>query len=118
MASLLRKIPATKVQQISKVSRMVLSPISSLVPKSAPTLMAATFGVSPVLAIAISRNLITGARPGWALHLDKSHVVDHSLWNVCHVGGNLAVNENYFMNMDTDAHRYKIYGIHISFGKS
>ena len=52
--------------------------------------------VSPGMAFAIWRNQIMGVWPGWDLHLDKSRVVDHSLWSVCHVRENSAVNDNYY----------------------
>ena len=67
---------ATKVQEISKVSTMVLSPISAPVPKSVSTLKAATFGLSQIVANAISSLQIVDGRTGEGSHLGKSRVLD------------------------------------------
>ena len=82
VVTLLRKILATKVQPISRVSTMVPSPISAPVPKSVLTLRGATFGLSPIVANAISSVQIMGGRTGEASHLDKSRVVDQSPTNI------------------------------------
>ena len=82
MATLWKTTSATKEQQISRVSKMVLSPISTPVPKSAPTLRAATFGLSPVAAFATSRDQIMGARTEQVSHLGKSRAVDQAQNNI------------------------------------
>ena len=104
-ATLWRKISATKEQRISKASRMVLSPMSTPVPRSAPTLRAATFGLSPVAAFATSRAQIVVGRSERASHPGKSRAVDQSPSNMWYL-----VDSRYYLHI-----RISIYHLYVCF---
>ena len=78
---------------------MVLSPISTPVPKSAPTLSAATSGLTQVVAIATSKDLIMAARSEQASHQDRSHVVDLSPSNIWYLSSMHDYNINTYIVM-------------------